>query len=550
MATYQTISALASATASSSPAFVDLVSTAAPNITTSGAVGANVSAYHDVSAQRSAIWTMELGLAQNSSSDIAAAIKAMQYGFGEEQANGSFYNADATNNSANIESDAFFLQSFVQIYLGVKNSPFWSTYGSQLQALLPKFSTAMSYLQTQASALSTADASAANRLFFDAIAFELGGQILNNASLIQTGDNFVSQGLATQTAAGYYTEHGGYDSSYNGTSMLNVEVLMTYSSDSAQVTQLSASLAKAAAWEESRIAATGQVSVVGNTRTDGQETDPGGQPKGVNYPEVATALLYAGTILNSAAATSAGTHVADYGMVLQGGVAQPMQPATVTSITPNSSGVATGDGGNDELFATGPNQTLVGVAGGEIAFNIGRYTNTSLVVPSGGSLTEVITSAANYTLAPGVNDLAVSGSQNHVVKGNGGANYITGSNANDTINGGGDGVVIKVGTGSNMLTGGGHYDVFDFTSSSDHDNTITDFDPNTDAVDLRSLFASNGWSAATLANHIQISQQGANAVMAINPSGTASAGAFHPLVTLDNVNATQLVAGTNYLYAA
>ena len=98
-----------------------------------------------------------LALEEGSAGDLAPAITAMQYGFQQQQANGSFYNVNAANDWTNYESDAFFLQSFVQIYLGVKNSPLWATYKTQLSALIPKFSTAMSWLATQASALSTAE---------------------------------------------------------------------------------------------------------------------------------------------------------------------------------------------------------------------------------------------------------------------------------------------------------------------------------------------------------------------------------------------------------
>ena len=62
----------------------------------------------------------------------------------------------------------------------------------------------------------------------------------------------------------------------------------------------------------------------GNTRTAGQENDPSGGIKTVNYGEVAASLLYAGTILGSSAATSAGNAVAGYALVHRGGVAQPL----------------------------------------------------------------------------------------------------------------------------------------------------------------------------------------------------------------------------------
>ena len=537
--------ALGQAIAQTSSTFVDQLWSSSPAVASDGSIGDNTGHYENVSIQRGAIWTTLLGVEQNNSGDIAAAISAMNYAFNHQRSDGSFSNADATTSAANDEDDAFFLQSFARIFLGVQSSPLWSTYGSQLTALLPKFASAMAWLTTQAPALSVADAQASNRLFFDAIAFELGGQILNDSKLISVGTSFVNQALAEQSSAGYYPEHGGYDSSYNGTSMLNVEVLMTYSNNSAQVTQLAQSLAKAAAWEETRIAPNGAVSTLGNTRTAGQETDPGGSVKTVSYPEVATSLFYAGAILNSPAATSAANAVSAYGLVHVGGVAQPTPPGTLTTITPNGAGIATGTSGDNNLVATGPGQTLIG-NGGNDTFTINNYTDAKIVVPAGVGITTVITTASNYVLAPGVDNLAVKGSNNHVVTGNGGNNYITGSPANDTIVGGGGNVVIKVGTGSNTLTGGGRYDVFTFPSAADHNNNITDFHPGFDVIDLRDMFAAGNWSTTTPSNYVQLSQAGANAVMSIDPTGQAGAGA-HVLATLDNVTASKLVVGTDYI---
>ena len=406
MATYSNISALEAATSSISANFLDLDRSESPATASSGAVGLNINAYANVSFQRQAVWTAMLALEEGSASDLAPAIAAMQYGFQQEQADGSFYNADAVDGWTNYESDAFFLQSFVQIYLGVKNSPLWSTYKTQLSALVPKLSTAMNWLATQASALSTANSKSANRLFLDGIAFELGGQILNDDSLVQTGVNFANQGSALQSPNGYYMENGGWDSSYNGTSMLAVETLLTYSTNSAQVAQLKASLASAASWEESRILASGQVLTTGNTRTAGQENGPSGSIKTINYGEVAASLAlcwddprFLGR--NKRRRRGRGLRTCSSGRRRSCLSA----PASFTIITANGAGVATGDGGSDELMATGPNQTLTANGmGGQDVFYVGGYSGVK-VVNHGTSLTEVVTSLANYTLPAGVDDL-------------------------------------------------------------------------------------------------------------------------------------------------
>ena len=99
VATYQNMSALETATSVVSTNFLDLLRRNSPAIASNGAIGANITAYTNVSYQRSDTWTTMLGLDEGSASDVAPAIAAMQYGFQQEQPNGSFNNVGAINDS-------------------------------------------------------------------------------------------------------------------------------------------------------------------------------------------------------------------------------------------------------------------------------------------------------------------------------------------------------------------------------------------------------------------------------------------------------------------
>src|ERR1700728_3274335 len=91
-AIYQNMSALETATSAVSTNFLDLLRGVSPAIASNGAIGANATTYTNVSYQRSATWTTMLALEEGSASDLAPAIAAMQYGFQQEQPNGSFNN--------------------------------------------------------------------------------------------------------------------------------------------------------------------------------------------------------------------------------------------------------------------------------------------------------------------------------------------------------------------------------------------------------------------------------------------------------------------------
>jgi len=74
-----------------------------------------------------------------------------------------------------------------------------------------------------------------------------------------------------------------------------------------------AALPAAVAWELTRIRATGEVDVTGNTRTGvGKEKSYSGQPKNVNYNEVVLALTYYGLVRHDADALAAADRVFAY----------------------------------------------------------------------------------------------------------------------------------------------------------------------------------------------------------------------------------------------
>ena len=76
----------------SSPAYLDLIRRRAPAVAPDGAVGRNQHGFSDVAAQRDVIWLALRGLATNSAADIDATIRALEYGFRQQQPAGNFAN--------------------------------------------------------------------------------------------------------------------------------------------------------------------------------------------------------------------------------------------------------------------------------------------------------------------------------------------------------------------------------------------------------------------------------------------------------------------------
>jgi Ca2+-binding RTX toxin-like protein len=117
-------------------------------------------------------------------------------------------------------------------------------------------------------------------------------------------------------------------------------------------------------------------------------------------------------------------------------------------VAPNAGGTATGSAGADDIFASGPGQTLIGNGGDDI-FHIGTNTDAKIVETDPG-ISTVETWATTYTLAAGVDNLTAAGDYAHTLAGNADANVIVAAGGNDTL----------VGGKLDWLIGGGGQDTF------------------------------------------------------------------------------------------
>ena len=294
------------------PAYLRLATARAPTVSAEGAVGRNIRGFADVAAQRDTIWLILRGLATDNANDVEATVRSLAYAFRYQAPAGNFLNHHGVDAVRAVGIDAFFLQSFGRIYLLIVGSPFRECALPQLDALKPKLANAMHWLAANASELRRQDRLATNRLFFDAVAFDLNGRILDDPSLQTLGRSFAQAGLDNQRADGTFNEHNGADSSYQAVSILNIAGLLAYEQDQAWRARFRESITRAAAWERTKIGPDGEVAVQGNSRTGLGQEEFMGRKKEVNYPEVALALLYASLIDNDPALRTQGDSVIAY----------------------------------------------------------------------------------------------------------------------------------------------------------------------------------------------------------------------------------------------
>lgn len=271
------------------PQFMQVLRRRAPlnMVAANGAVGVNRSSFKYVAAQRDVLWLALRALAERNPQAIDDVMRGLEYGFARQTSKGNFKNRMNESALAAVGSDAFFLQAYGRARLLIGASPYALQTATRFGAMDRQVPRALSWVLASLEELYRQDMNATNRLFFDALALGLCGKVVGDTASIAKADEFVQHGISAQRADGTFNEHGGYDSSYQAVSLINIAVWLL--NPPANMTdQLTAALRSGAAWEMTRIAADGKILTEGNARTGvGLEGD-----KDVNYFEVALSCLY------------------------------------------------------------------------------------------------------------------------------------------------------------------------------------------------------------------------------------------------------------------
>jgi Ca2+-binding RTX toxin-like protein len=119
---------------------------------------------------------------------------------------------------------------------------------------------------------------------------------------------------------------------------------------------------------------------------------------------------------------------------------------------------------------------------------------------------------------------------------------LTGTAGRDVISGTPGDDVINGGIGADTISSGAGNDVIVYGSMRDAGDSVTDFAPGLDRLDLSALLVSLGINQATaFANgHVRVVSVSGGASVQIDADGAAGAGVYRPLATLKGVNATAI----------
>lgn len=267
----------------------------------SGAMGSNKQGYMSVVFQRNAIYPTTEGLLNSNSQHTANSIHGLEYAFDHQSSDGSFQTNSTNAKPGDVASAAsFFYSELGHSLLLAQNSNWFQTstqaadLRTRLDAVKNKAGSSLNWLISQTSTLSSYDGADTNRLFFDANAYYLTARALGRSDASQGGRDFVQKALNNQLSAGYFLEKGGYDSSYQGVSLLRAIIfyMNLEDSDTSLRQNLWSAIVAGVNWELTRVLPTGEVSTDGNTRVFPGGEQFLGQEKQVAYADLALALNY------------------------------------------------------------------------------------------------------------------------------------------------------------------------------------------------------------------------------------------------------------------
>lgn len=122
---------------------------------------------------------------------------------------------------------------------------------------------AMQWISGEVDVLQQADATAPNRLLFNARTFIACGALLEQPQLVDVGEDFIARALALQRPDGVFLEGGGHDTSYQAVALrIGYEVLALKDSE-----PLRDALQKGTLWLLERACENGRIDSTDNTRT-------------------------------------------------------------------------------------------------------------------------------------------------------------------------------------------------------------------------------------------------------------------------------------------
>ena len=237
------------------------------------------------------------GLIHNDKQAIDAGFKMFDWGFSQQQNDGSFLPTKDP-----FHSTSMFLGSAAYSLLTLQESPNAGLYTDIIQNYVPKLHSAGRWLIREDiwDVGMSNNAPYTHRNYTVATALGLTGKLAGDPILINYANESIRQGLNKQWSNGVNPEKGGYDSSYQMVGALEAMRWLSHFDENSLAPSVAMMINNALVWEESKILTSGKISTYGNTRTNGSETTRTGESKSINQREIIYGFAYWSSITGDA----------------------------------------------------------------------------------------------------------------------------------------------------------------------------------------------------------------------------------------------------------
>ncbi len=238
-----------------------------------------------IEEQRFADTVIGAGVNRNRVDLIDAGLRALEWGFQQQAADGSFDCKD------NFFSASYFIAAAAHSIWLLETTGYARDFSGRINALRTALARSARWLADPKN-FDTNRSSYDNftsRYFLTGYALAASGRLLGEANLALAGEDMVRVGLSKQNPAGYFPERGGFDVTFQAESLVYLLRFYDHAASAEARRTTEPMIRKGLTWLESRTQPNGTVLAAGNTRS-GQERDRTGQTRRVSTVAVARAL--------------------------------------------------------------------------------------------------------------------------------------------------------------------------------------------------------------------------------------------------------------------
>ncbi len=249
-----------------------------------------------IEEQRFADTVIGAGVNRNRNDLIDAGLRAIEWGFARQSADGSFPCKD------NYLSSSYFVAATAHALWLLDATGHGQPFAARIQSIRPRLQNAALWLAAARStpAIAAQMDAYGSRYFVTGYALAATGRLVGDNALASAGEETIRRGISRQHSTGYFYELGGFDASFQAEALVYVLRFFDHAATAEMRRSTEPAIRRALDWLASRVSARGVVQTTGNTRSGaGQERDRTGQPRRISGVAVSRAFGLGKTVLGA-----------------------------------------------------------------------------------------------------------------------------------------------------------------------------------------------------------------------------------------------------------